>query len=164
MNKEWYISTDGKESGPYTTPQLVEKIVSKQIRAEDYVWVAGFNEWRAAAAVFPKNFNNGKQSLSEKTQAANAVKPKRVSESAPSVEAPTQQTMYQVSHNGVQMGPFDENTLKSMSSQGMLNGSSQVWREGMSSWAPLNAVLRVAGPNSGGSSYAEYSSHTANTR
>ena len=164
MNKEWYISIDGKESGPYATSQLLEKIVSKQLRAEDYVWVAGFDEWRAAAAVFPKNFNNGKQSPFAKPQAPNEEKQKRVTEPAPSVDFSTQQPMYQVSHNGVQMGPFDEDTLKSMYSQGMLNGRSQVWRESMSSWAPLNAVLRVAGPNSGDSNYAESSSYTANTR
>lgn len=46
-------------------------------------------------------------------------------------------------HGGQQMGPIEESGLRSLLRDGTLDGSTQVWTEGMDSWQPAADVMPV---------------------
>lgn len=43
----WYIAVDGKNDGPYTKQQIEEKIRSKAIGKDTYVFTPGMDDWEA---------------------------------------------------------------------------------------------------------------------
>lgn len=47
---------------------------------------------------------------------------------------------YNVAVNGQPTGPFDLTTLQQMATAGQFNGSSLVWKAGMSSWEPADSI------------------------
>lgn len=49
-----------------------------------------------------------------------------------------------VAQNGKQTGPFTEEELKQLISQGALTRQTLVWKAGMSNWAPANTVAELA--------------------
>lgn len=48
---------------------------------------------------------------------------------------------YFVGKNGRQVGPLQENEVKSRMASGDFNGSDLVWRQGMANWEPLDRVF-----------------------
>ncbi len=47
---------------------------------------------------------------------------------------------YFVAVNGQQEGPFSTSQIRSAFAQGVYNGETLVWSQGMSDWQPISAV------------------------
>jgi hypothetical protein len=56
------------------------------------------------------------------------------------VSAASKNAAYYVGINDQQQGPFDMRTLARMVKEGMITGSTLVWKEGMADWAPADSV------------------------
>lgn len=56
MAEQWYVSRDGKQSGPMTLEQLQAGAASGNVRPTDFVWKEGMAGWVGAqeiAGLFP---------------------------------------------------------------------------------------------------------------
>ncbi len=53
-------------------------------------------------------------------------------------------TLYHVYLNNQQMGPFDLNVLRQYAQQGQMNAQTQVWTQGMPTWAPAGTIPELA--------------------
>lgn len=47
----WFVAQDSIMKGPYTTPQIQDKISRRDFSPYDYCWRQGFKEWRPIASV-----------------------------------------------------------------------------------------------------------------
>lgn len=66
--------------------------------------------------------------------------PPPVKQSVPQTPPPISQTVYYVAQNGVQTGPFDMQTLRTMAADGSLTPQMLVWCAGMAQWAEAQAL------------------------
>ena len=51
MSKEWYILKDGKQEGPMSWEQLMERARSGRLEPKDLVWTSEFKDWLKAEKV-----------------------------------------------------------------------------------------------------------------
>ena len=56
------------------------------------------------------------------------------------VPPPLPQSVYYVAVNGQSSGPYDTSTIRNMLANGQITRTSLVWKEGMTGWAPVEAV------------------------
>lgn len=56
------------------------------------------------------------------------------------VPPPLPQSVYYVAVNGQPSGPYDVSALRNMLANGQITRTSLVWKEGMTGWAPIEAV------------------------
>ncbi len=61
-----------------------------------------------------------------------------------SVPPPPPSTLYHISINGQNQGPYTIDQLRQLASAGMVNPQTYVWTEGMSGWQPASGVPAVA--------------------
>ena len=57
---------------------------------------------------------------------------------------PPPMSQYYVAVNGQQQGPFPLQTLQQMAAQGQFTPSTQVWKQGMATWAAASTVAELS--------------------
>ena len=57
---------------------------------------------------------------------------------------PPMMSQYYVAINGQQQGPFPIQTLQQMAAQGQFTQNTQVWKQGMATWAAANTVAELS--------------------
>jgi len=55
----WYVSRDGKKSGPFSKTQMNEMISSHLVECADHVWANGMGDWVTAEVAFGLAPGNG---------------------------------------------------------------------------------------------------------
>lgn len=63
---QWYVHLDGENLGPFSSPEIVQRIETGEVLRESLVWRAGYDSWRAAEESFPDQFGGAMTSVSSR--------------------------------------------------------------------------------------------------
>ncbi|MDR2447232.1 MAG: DUF4339 domain-containing protein [Treponema sp.] len=131
----YYIAVSGYPDGPFTMDELRQKLQSGQIGQRTLVWKEDMPQWAAMNAI--------PEFISLFTTATPA--PDRGAPQTPPQEAPKQpvNVKYHVAVNGLSTGPFTIEDLKQKIQSGQLTRTTQVWKSGMTQWAPAGAIAEL---------------------
>ncbi|MDR1072183.1 MAG: DUF4339 domain-containing protein [Treponema sp.] len=136
LSMPYYIAINGYPDGPYTMDELTQKLRNGQIGQRTLIWKEDMPQWAAMNAIpeFDSLFTAAKP-------ASSASAPRE----PPQQEPPQQlaQVRYHVAVNGLSTGPFVIEELKQKVQSGQLTRTTQVWKSGMTQWAPAGAIAEL---------------------
>lgn len=110
----YYTFDNGTQGGPFTLPQLLERIAAGELRRETMVWQPGQPEWRPARDV-----------------------PELASNLPPEPPKPVR---YFVVEAGRQAGPFTLEEMIGRIGDGRTVGKDLVWKDGLEAWTAASSL------------------------
>lgn len=141
--ERWYYVESGKSKGPFSKNEFIDLIVDGTVTPRTYVWTKGMEEWtylkntslyggsssqdQPASAPEPEA-----PAFEQAAQAAQAYQePASVNE-----EAEDQRWFYVIKNRTV--GPFSSEVMIRNIHQGVIDGSTYIWKEGYDDWKHLS--------------------------
>lgn len=156
----WYYMDGESSVGPFTTDEIFEKIRAGLIDRHTYMWTRGLPDWihlsqspfaqsstAGTAADFQSTASSGRQADFASRMADSSASRNMFS----STDSQSAVQWFCVQDNR-STGPYSPEVIAQMLSNGTLNGSTYVWREGMSDWeylknTELASLLQPSGRN-----------------
>lgn len=140
--ERWYYVDNGKSQGPFSRDAFIDLIVEGKLTPVTYVWTRGMKEW-----TYLKNTDlYASNPVSAPAEAVEepvvpeyeetAVEESTVDEQPDSDSSSDQQEWYYVRQNR-SFGPYSQSVMATYIDQGMLDGSSFVWKPGFKDWERL---------------------------
>ncbi len=143
LGERWYYVESGKSKGPFSRSQFLDLIVDGTVTPRTYVWTKGMDEWtylkntalyggennQEAAPVEPETPVFEQNTVSESGSYTQT-------QSAPRNEEAEEQRWFYVVKNRT-VGPFSTEVMIRNIHQGVIDGSTYVWREGYDDWKHL---------------------------
>lgn len=163
--ERWYYVEAGKSKGPFSRDEFTDLIASGTITPATYVWSKGMNEWTYLKNTDLYTSGEPAQEPAANEGAAEFVESETFEEPVnanPSNGSEAQEWYYVV--NSRTVGPFSEAVMIRNIQQGVLDGSTYVWKEGYADWkhlsdTPLAAYLPV-GASSNTTTFTAPENHT----
>lgn len=112
--KIWYYVLNNQSVGPYTQTEMIQMIQEKKILANTYIWKSGLQDW-----IYVKNSELAAY-LFQKEE--------------PKDEKEVDDGWYYVDINNSQQGPYSKEEMRMFLEQGMINGNTFVWQQGLADW------------------------------
>jgi hypothetical protein len=124
----YYVAVNGKPTGPFTLEEVAQKSQNGQINRNALIWKEDMPQWVSAGNVAELGslFAANSSSQASQTNQTDAGQ--------------TGAVKYHIAVNGLATGPFLMEELKQKASTGQLTKNTQVWKSGMSQWAPAGSV------------------------
>jgi hypothetical protein len=135
----YYIAANGYPDGPYTMDELRQKLQSGQIGQRTLVWKEDMPQW-AAMSTMPEFSSLFTAAAPAPEVAPSSAAPQTAQQGSPQQLA---QAMYHVAVKGLSTGPFTIEELKQKAQSGQLTRTTQVWKSGMTQWAPAGAIAEL---------------------
>lgn len=126
---QWFVSLGEISVGPIRASEVYERIMKGEVSWAHFIWKEGFAEWQRVCDV---------PDFQVAVPQAPAVKPKGQPPSPPKPEAPVKEWF--VYFNDSQYGPFFQDEVLGMLKARKVDGSSFVWKDGMSDWQKISDV------------------------
>ncbi|MDR0375738.1 MAG: DUF4339 domain-containing protein [Treponema sp.] len=136
---QYYIAVNGYPDGPYTMDELRQKLQSGQIGQRTLAWKEDMPQWAAMSAI-PEFSSLFTAAVPARESAPSSVAPQPTQQDSPQQLA---QIRYHVAVNGLSTGPFAIEELKQKVQSGQLTKTTQVWKSGMTQWAPADAIAEL---------------------
>ncbi|MDR0708009.1 MAG: DUF4339 domain-containing protein [Treponema sp.] len=127
----YYIAVSGYPDGPFTMNELRQKLQSGQIGQRTLVWKEDMPQWAAMSAI-PEFVSLFTTATPDPDRRAPQEDTKQLAD-----------VKYHVAENGLSTGPFTIEDLKQKVQSGQLTRRTQVWRSGMTQWAPADAIAEL---------------------
>lgn len=140
--ERWYYVESGKSKGPFSKSEFIDLIVDGTVTPRTYVWTKGMDEWTylkntalyggSAASDQPASSPEPEApAFSQTTQAFQTEQ----EPAAPVEEAEDQRWFYVIKNRTV--GPFSSEVMIRNIHQGVIDGSTYIWKEGYDDWKHL---------------------------
>lgn len=143
LGERWYYVESGKSKGPFSRSQFLDLIVDGTVTPRTYVWTKGMDEWTYLKNTALYGRDNNQETAPAQPEAP-VFEQNTVSESGSYIqpqsvlrneEAEDQRWFYVVKNRTV--GPFSTEVMIRNIHQGIIDGSTYVWREGYDDWKHL---------------------------
>lgn len=144
MNGYYLAKSDGRKEGSLSKEQIVARLASGACSPSALVWCEGMSGWSPAGQVFAREVEA--QRVAEEKEGKPMQSPPPLQDqhlTGEKVPAPESDSKYYVHAPGRDReGPFSENDIRKRMARGLCPQGSLVWREGMSSWEPVEKHFR----------------------
>jgi hypothetical protein len=116
------VAVDGQPAGPFTAEELKRKAQAGDINRSTLLWKEDMPQWAAAGGIPELGTLFADSGAGTETE---------------------QGARYHVAVNGFSTGPFTMEELKEKAASGALTKTTQVWKSGMTQWAPAGSVREL---------------------